>query len=473
MEVKQANATKLKADFFHGGPGKNSPTTGYTSDESSPLIGGNVAVVSPSEESTSGKTSTFGAVFIVVNACIGAGLLNFPSAYQAAGGVAVGTIMQVLFLFLIFSSLLVLAVCSDVRNSNSYQDMMQSMCGTAGNIACAVCVIIYCFGTCVTFFIIMGDQLDSILALATHNDQTKYWYTDRKFTITVLAVCIVLPLCLPKNISILKWPSSVGVIGTIYVAVVIIINYYLLPTNAATHIVTRPTSWTDVFAAVPTICFGFQCHISAVPVYASLKQRTVGQFAWVITGALLIATVTYVLTGIYGSLTFGDRVCSDVLLSYDSGNVTVTVARVMILGNMLTSYPILHFCGRLAIETIYVTARKLPPAAAELTQTRRRIVETLSWFVLSLILALFVPTIGSVISVIGGLAAVFILVFPGLCLIQLALNSASADSSKSKRRFQIVLGVVFAALGTFMFGESVTAALMVDFGVISGGTVDC
>ena len=89
-----------------------------------------------------------------------------------------------------------------------------------------------------------------------------------------------------------------------------------------------------------------QCHISSVPVYASLKKRTIGQFARVITGALIIATVTYVMTGIYGSLTFGDQVCSDVLLSYDAGNVTVTIARVMILCNMLTSYPILHFCGR-------------------------------------------------------------------------------------------------------------------------------
>ena len=55
--------------------------------------------------------------------------------------------------------------------------------------------------------------------------------------------------------------SSVGVIGTMYVAAVVVINYYLLPANAATHVVTKPTSWTDVFAAVPTICFGFQVQL--------------------------------------------------------------------------------------------------------------------------------------------------------------------------------------------------------------------
>lgn len=42
----------------------------------------------------SGTTSTLGAVFIVVNACLGAGLLNFPAAFSTAGGVAAGIALQ-------------------------------------------------------------------------------------------------------------------------------------------------------------------------------------------------------------------------------------------------------------------------------------------------------------------------------------------------------------------------------------------
>lgn len=41
-----------------------------------------------------GTTSTLGAVFIVVNACLGAGLLNFPAAFSTAGGVAAGVTLQ-------------------------------------------------------------------------------------------------------------------------------------------------------------------------------------------------------------------------------------------------------------------------------------------------------------------------------------------------------------------------------------------
>lgn len=46
----------------------------------------------PRPASTS--TSMLGAVFIVVNAALGAGLLNFPAAFRMAGGVAAGIAMQ-------------------------------------------------------------------------------------------------------------------------------------------------------------------------------------------------------------------------------------------------------------------------------------------------------------------------------------------------------------------------------------------
>lgn len=49
-------------------------------------------------------------------------------------------------------------------------------------------------------------------------------------------------------------------------------------------------------------------------------------------------------------------------------------------------------------------------------ERRRRLLQTVSWFLLTLLLALFIPDIGKVISVIGGLAACFIFVFPGTAL---------------------------------------------------------
>lgn len=51
-------------------------------------------------------------------------------------------------------------------------------------------------------------------------------------------------------------------------------------------------------------------------------------------------------SGVCGFLTFGASVDPDVLLSYPSNDVAVAVARAFIILSVLTSYSILHFCGR-------------------------------------------------------------------------------------------------------------------------------
>ena len=42
-----------------------------------------------------GGTSTIATIFLIVNAALGAGLLNFPKAFDQAGGVLVAVLVQV------------------------------------------------------------------------------------------------------------------------------------------------------------------------------------------------------------------------------------------------------------------------------------------------------------------------------------------------------------------------------------------
>lgn len=60
----------------------------------------------------------------------------------------------------IIGALMILAYCSDMHQSATYQDVVFAMCGKKAQLLCALCVIIYSFGCCVTFFIVTGDQWD-------------------------------------------------------------------------------------------------------------------------------------------------------------------------------------------------------------------------------------------------------------------------------------------------------------------------
>lgn len=69
------------------------------------------------------------------------------------------TWFQVLILWIV-GALLILAHCAEKAGALTLQDVLQAACGQTGLITCSIVVALYCFGTCVTFLIIIGDQSD-------------------------------------------------------------------------------------------------------------------------------------------------------------------------------------------------------------------------------------------------------------------------------------------------------------------------
>ncbi|XP_051884127.1 sodium-coupled neutral amino acid transporter 7 isoform X2 [Pristis pectinata] len=392
----------------------------------------------PGDPGKRGGTPAYAAVFIVVNAALGAGLLNFPYAFYMAGGVVAGIVLQMCLLLFIIAGLVVLAYCSQVSGKATYQEVVREACGQVVGTVCDILIAVYTFGTCIAFLIIVGDQLDKILAALMHTPEgdasvNGHWYSDRKFTISVISILVILPLSIPKEIGFQKYASTLSVLGTWYVTIIVIIKYIWPDKGINTgDIPTSPSSWMAVFNAIPTICFGFQCHVSSVPVFNSMERPTVQRWGWVVTAAVVVCLFVYTGTGVCGFLTFGSSVNVDVLLSYPSADVSVAVARASIILCVLTSYPILHFCGRAVIEGLWLRYKGEALEVDRSRERRRRVLQTVTWFVLTLILGLFIPDIGKVISVIGGLAACFIFVFPGLCLIEAKLSEIRQSDSASQ-----------------------------------------
>jgi len=89
---------------------------------------------------------------------------------------------------------------------------------------------------------------------------------------------------------------------------------------------------------------------------------------------------------------------------------------------VLSNFSLFSFVhSRTIIDGVVIKIRKYNEYDQIRTERRRRVIETLLWFAFSLLLALVVPDIDSAISLIGGLAATFIFVFPGSCLFSLFL----------------------------------------------------
>lgn len=408
-------------------------------------------------------TSWKGCIFLVVNAALGAGLLNFPEAFHLSGGFAVAIPIQIILCLFVIASMYMLIVFSNYYKCESYELLIEKMIGRIWAGICSFCIIAYSFGSCIAYIIIVGDQWEKFLQ-AVYPSYNSTWYLNRKMCMGVTSTIFILPLCYARRIDFLKYASSVGVIAVLYCVFVVIIRYFIGSSNIDyAPLRTRPEHWTDVFLIVPAICFAYQCHLSLVPIYSCCNEKSPSQFSGTIFISIGLCFFLYTATAIFGYLTFGSCVLPDILSSYYP-SADVLIAVICIALKMYTVYPLILFVGRGAIETMWIKCMRISEADEKRTELRRRIIITTLWFVASLILSLFVPDIDKVIAMLGSFAALFIFVFPGLCLFLLILNSSDEmdlfnDLSYQQYIIAIVISIIFISLGVFIFGIIVTTII--------------
>nr|XP_010978843.1 putative sodium-coupled neutral amino acid transporter 8 [Camelus dromedarius] len=418
----------------------------------------------PVPEDASPGLSSLGAVFILLKSALGAGLLNFPWAFHQAGGVAPAFLVELVSLVFLISGLVILGYAASVSGQATYQGVVRGLCGPTIGKLCEACFIVNLLMISVAFLRVIGDQLEKLcdFLLPGAPPAPQPWYTDQRFTLTLLSGLVILPLSVPREIGFQKYTSILGTLAACYLALVIVAQYYLRPQDLAgePHLASSPSSWTSGFSVFPTICFGFQCHEAAVSIYCSMRNRGLAHWALVSTLSLLGCCLVYSLTGVYGFLTFGTEVSADILMSYPGNDGVIIVARVLFAISIVTVYPIVLFLGRSVMQDFWRRSCCCvcgPQALADPSGTWVRLPLTVLWVTVTLAMALFLPDLSEIIGIIGGISSFFIFIFPGLCLI------CAVSVEPMEPRVKCCLeawGVVSVLLGTFIFGQSTVAAVL-------------
>ncbi|XP_020949394.1 putative sodium-coupled neutral amino acid transporter 8 isoform X1 [Sus scrofa] len=429
-----------------------------------PTPGGRGHAEKPVSAAARPNLSSLGAVFILLKSALGAGLLNFPWAFHKAGGVAPALLVELVSLVFLISGLVILGYAASVSGQATYQGVVGGLCGPAIGKLCEACFIINLLMISVAFLRVIGDQLDKLcdFLLPGAPPAPPPWYTDQRFTLTLLSLLLILPLSAPREIGFQKYTSILGTLAACYLALVVVAQYYLGPPGLAPEPLpaVSPASWTSVFSVFPTICFGFQCHEAAVSIYCSMRNQSLWHWALVSVLSLLACCLVYSLTGLYGFLTFGTEVSADILMSYPGSDGVIIVARVLFAVSIVTVYPIVLFLGRSVLQDFWRRGCCWacgPRALVEPSGPWVRMPLTVLWVTGTLALALFLPDLGEIIGIIGGISSFFIFIFPGLCLI----CAISVEPVGPQVRCCLeAWGVVSVLVGTFIFGQSTVAAVL-------------
>uniref|UniRef100_A0A8C1M7D5 Solute carrier family 38 member 8b n=1 Tax=Cyprinus carpio TaxID=7962 RepID=A0A8C1M7D5_CYPCA len=361
-------------------------------------------------------------------------------------------------LVFLISGLVILGYASSISRQNTYHDVVREVCGQRIGHLCEICFVFNLFMISVAFLVVVQDQLDKCklyVLFLMKGEMPYHWYTDHRFALFVMCLIIILPLSIPKEIGIQKYTSVLGTLAATYLSVAVIAKYYLKDEHTWFILVTcnRLDSWASIFSVVPTICFGFQCHEACIAIYSSMENKKITHWVFISVTSMIFCLLIYTLTGVFGFLTFGREVASDILMSYPGNDVVMIIARLLSLHTlcvhtlMLILTQILRFWERRAIIT-------------SVFESRCRLILTILWITVTLLIAIYVPDMSEVISIIGGISAFFIFIFPVFNYFPLLHFFSLQILFVPSRSILTGWGVVTVITGAFIFGQSTTIAVM-------------
>uniref|UniRef100_A0A8C2KKJ7 Solute carrier family 38 member 8a n=1 Tax=Cyprinus carpio TaxID=7962 RepID=A0A8C2KKJ7_CYPCA len=173
-----------------------------------------------------------------------------------------------------------------------------------------------------------------------------------------------------------------------------------------------------------------------ITVYSSIENRKLSHWVFISVVSMFICLIIYSLTGVFGYLTFGKNIAPDILMLYSGG--------------------------------------KLSYAVTESYESWTRVALTTVWVTITLLIAVFVPDISKVISVVGVVSTFFIFIFPGNCCCRILFWMFNKMYTYSftftitfclyalfcPRYLLITWGMITLFCGTYIFGENTSIAIM-------------
>lgn len=399
------------------------------------------------------------AAFLLVNSALGAGVLNYPAAYDRAGGILAATLLQILMICLNVVTMLILGYCSDLNGDTTFHDVLLTTCGRRAQQVAAVSILLSCYGISITFLIVIGDQYDRLFASLFGPVFCHEWYLNRQFTVFATAVLFIMPLCYFQRLDFLKYASSLGIFVMLYP---VFLTIFIFTTEELEPVTmkTKPDNLIDLVITLPVICFAYQAHEVVVPIYANMRDRRLANLAkaTILTTAFLF--IIYTLMGTFGYMAYGSAVKPDIMQMFDASNPWVLFGIGALIVKMVTTYPLLTFCGRGAFDGLYAELTKVPAKEFIEGEPRRRVFITTGWFLTTVALATFTSNVGVVIELLGCLAAANIFIFPGLCLLGVFHQQEKFGLKRPMTVFAI--GAVMVVIGSFIFGVVLLNTIMQD-----------
>ena len=315
----------------------------------------------------------------LTNTNVGVGMLAMPAALASAGWVGGLSLLAFAALASAFASSLLVDCVDHVGRPATLSCITSAAFGPLGRALVDVAVASFCASCAIGYLIVAGDSLpDVVRALDDSALPDESLWLRRETWIVGSALVVVAPLSCMRDIDSLRFASFLVLVCAVAIGATVL----LFSAGAAGfdahegceagnsrclgHRVSV-TSAGRTLSALTTFAFAFASQPNVVAVSSELRSPTRARMLGVIAGSVCLSATIFGLlaprsthagkketraahppaarTGILASAgyyTFGDAVCSDLLLSYPETPL-LSLARLALTYVVLLSYPVVSY----------------------------------------------------------------------------------------------------------------------------------
>uniref|UniRef100_A0A8C9XKZ1 Solute carrier family 38 member 5 n=1 Tax=Sander lucioperca TaxID=283035 RepID=A0A8C9XKZ1_SANLU len=414
------------------------------------------------------------SIFNLSNAIMGSGILGLAFAMSNTG--------IILFLILLLSiailsaySIHLLLKSAGVVGIRAYEQLGNRAFGAPGKMLAAIIITIHNIGAMSSYLFIVKSELPLVIqSFLGKYENTGEWFLNGNYLIMIVSVLIILPLAMMKQLGYLGYTSGFSLSCMVFFLISTITPKFNIPCPLVdvNHNMTHTahyhtaTNGTDDFCkaklfttnsqtayTIPILAFAFVCHPEVLPIYTELRDATKKRMQAVANISILAMFVMYLLTALFGYLTFYDAVESELLHTYsrvDPLDVLVLCVRLAVLVAVTLTVPVVLFPIRRALLQILFPAKPFN-WLVHIT------IACCLIFVVNL-LVIFVPSIRDIFGLIGATSAPsLIFILPGTFYVRIVPEDKEPFLSRPK-----IQAACFAALG-FIFMIMSLSFIIIDW----------
>lgn len=312
-----------------------------------------------------GAGSLSGCIFNMCILSLGTGCLSLPQKVGYLSLVFTPIAVAIAGAANIWT-LLCLSSISCKYNINNYSELVKHLYGKALGVFLDVVIIIYAFGILILYQVILYKLIGGVVneigsyGYESLDDFLKnsFWKGYKwKFPVCYgFSVVILLPICLLKNVSKMRFTSAFGILSLFFLIGIVVVECPWFAVNYHNEIYKKDDSSTHLniidvskgfdkdmsfFKSIATLFYAYSCHLGAFPVINSLENRTKRRINKVFVTAIVIDAISYCIIGISGYLTQPIDT-PDLIIerkSIFSNDWVMTVGRILFILTLFTKIP--------------------------------------------------------------------------------------------------------------------------------------